>query len=216
MDIHAPDKPVHSFKDFAIHIAIVTIGILIALSLEGVEEFVHDRTLVRETRENFRAELENDLDHDQREYLRIRASDTLLKQLVKDLPDLQRNHPDQIRARVDAIQNPGYVFTQTSWQAALSSGALAHMSTEELLRDAGAFYDLVLYTQLQSRAGVAEDKAHAFFDSHPTLTPADLSEGAERILMFSRQQSSLVYYEVQIHEDLAKALGKPQDRPYNP
>ena len=38
MDIHAPDKPVHSLREFFIHIAIVTIGILIALGLEGVRE----------------------------------------------------------------------------------------------------------------------------------------------------------------------------------
>ena len=33
MDIHPPEGPVHSFKDFLFHLLTVTIGILIALSL---------------------------------------------------------------------------------------------------------------------------------------------------------------------------------------
>ena len=57
MDIHPPEGPTNSLKDFAIHIVVVTIGILIALGLEGVREMVYAHTLVRETRENFRREI---------------------------------------------------------------------------------------------------------------------------------------------------------------
>jgi hypothetical protein len=58
MDIHAPEGPTHSFKDFLIHIVIVTIGILIALGLEGVRETVYEHRIVRDARENFHAELQ--------------------------------------------------------------------------------------------------------------------------------------------------------------
>ncbi len=63
MEIHGPDKAVHSWKDFGIHIAIVTIGILIALSLEGVRETVHEHRLVRDARDTFRVELQMDQKH---------------------------------------------------------------------------------------------------------------------------------------------------------
>ena len=82
MDIHAPERPIRSIKEFGIHIAIVTIGILIALSLEGIREWVHDTRLVHETIANFREELEVDWVHDTDELKRVREADELLKSLV--------------------------------------------------------------------------------------------------------------------------------------
>ena len=58
MEIHGPEGPTNSFKDFAIHIVIVTIGILIALGLEGVRETIYEHRTVRDARENFQAEFQ--------------------------------------------------------------------------------------------------------------------------------------------------------------
>ena len=38
MEIHAPDKPILTVTEAVVHLLIVTIGILIALSLEGALE----------------------------------------------------------------------------------------------------------------------------------------------------------------------------------
>ena len=51
MEIHGPEGPTNSFKDFAIHIVIVTIGILIALGLEGIRESIYEHRIVRDARE---------------------------------------------------------------------------------------------------------------------------------------------------------------------
>ena len=56
MDIHPP-HPIHTWRDFGIQLVTITAGILIALSLEGVRESIHDRALVREARENIRREI---------------------------------------------------------------------------------------------------------------------------------------------------------------
>ena len=56
MDIHPP-HPIHTWKDFGIQLVTITAGILIALSLEGVRESIHDRAIVREARENIRREI---------------------------------------------------------------------------------------------------------------------------------------------------------------
>jgi len=58
LEIHAPDKPILTIKEAAVHLLIVTAGILIALSLEGGVEWVHHRTLVREARQVMREEIE--------------------------------------------------------------------------------------------------------------------------------------------------------------
>jgi hypothetical protein len=59
MEIHAPDKPILTLKETIVHLAIVTAGILIALSLEGALEWQHHRSLVREARANIATEIED-------------------------------------------------------------------------------------------------------------------------------------------------------------
>ena len=46
LDVHPPHEKVHGFKDFLLHILTITIGLLIALSLEGCVEWRHHRHLV--------------------------------------------------------------------------------------------------------------------------------------------------------------------------
>jgi hypothetical protein len=43
LEIHAPQKTVHTWKDFFIHIATIVVGLLIAVSLEQTVEFFHHR-----------------------------------------------------------------------------------------------------------------------------------------------------------------------------
>ena len=51
MEIHAPHKPILTITEALVHLAIVTVGILIALSLEGARQWHEHRNLVAETRE---------------------------------------------------------------------------------------------------------------------------------------------------------------------
>jgi len=57
MEIHHPDKPIHSKKDFIVHMLTVVLGILIALGFEAMVQWGHHRALVREARENLAAEI---------------------------------------------------------------------------------------------------------------------------------------------------------------
>jgi hypothetical protein len=59
MEIHAPEKPILTIKEAVVHLSIVTVGILIALSLEGIVEWRHHRSLIREARENIAAEIQD-------------------------------------------------------------------------------------------------------------------------------------------------------------
>jgi len=61
MEIHAPEKPILTVKEALVHLSIVTAGILIALSLEGLVEYVHHRTVVREARQILKDEIEENL-----------------------------------------------------------------------------------------------------------------------------------------------------------
>ncbi len=206
MDIHAPDKPLHNVKDFAIHIAVVTIGILIALGLEGLREVVHDHALVRETRENFTLELEKDRTAARLELERDQQVFAMLNQLVQDLPALERDHPEQISARLAQVSNAGYFLPADTWQAALSTGALAHFSPAELSKYSLAFYAIRAYSEVQRSSRPNEERARAFFAARTTYSPAELAEGTERLILFQHSQEGLVQVCGEMQAELDKVL----------
>jgi hypothetical protein len=50
LDVHAPHGPTHSWQDFLGHIAAIAIGLLLALALEKLVEYVHERHQLTEAR----------------------------------------------------------------------------------------------------------------------------------------------------------------------
>jgi hypothetical protein len=58
VEVHAPEHPILTLKQAAVHLAIVTAGVLIALSFEGILEWSHHRSLVREAKANLTSELQ--------------------------------------------------------------------------------------------------------------------------------------------------------------
>ena len=60
LDVHAPHEAIHTWKNFFIHLATISIGLLIAIGLEQTVEYVHHRHQVAELMQKLRAEtLEN-------------------------------------------------------------------------------------------------------------------------------------------------------------
>lgn len=58
MDIEGPHKPIESVKDFFLHLFTITIGILIALTLEALVHDHHEKALVRESVVSLDAEVQ--------------------------------------------------------------------------------------------------------------------------------------------------------------
>ncbi|MGB6110982.1 MAG: hypothetical protein WBG35_07645, partial [Acidobacteriaceae bacterium] len=52
MDIEPPHGPIETWRDFFVHLVIITLGLLIALALEGVVGYIHERHLVHEANAN--------------------------------------------------------------------------------------------------------------------------------------------------------------------
>jgi hypothetical protein len=205
MDIHAPHEPVRALRDFVIHIAIVTIGILIALSLEGLRETIHDHHLVRDARSNFRRELEIDSRNIGLELSATRKAGKDIERLASAFPGLAQT-PGELDRRLDTIRNPFYFLILDSWQTALSTGALARMSSDEVEQYAGAEYKIRIYTALQNETRSAQDRAISFLRAHPNPTAADLAEGTERLFLWSRSQNSLVFVGDQTEGSINAAL----------
>lgn len=60
LDVHVP-HPTHSWKDFLIHIATISVGLLIAVGLEQGVEILHHRHQAARLEEDMRAEAAQNL-----------------------------------------------------------------------------------------------------------------------------------------------------------
>lgn len=60
LDVHAPHETIHTLKDCLIHIAAITIGLLIAVGLEQTVEFLHHRHQRLQLEEQLREVLSDD------------------------------------------------------------------------------------------------------------------------------------------------------------
>ena len=206
MEIHAPEGPVNSVKDFLVHISIVTVGILIALGLEGLREAVHNRHLVRETRESVHTEMGYDLDHAALECGRVTRYRDALKRLVDAMPGLAQDHQAAFRQELNSDRNPGYVLVANSWEAALSTGVLAHMPPAEVAAYAYGAEGMRVYAAQQIEARTAEAHAKAFVAAHPTPTADQIAQEMEDLQLFFNAEDGLAYYCPQMQEDLARAM----------
>jgi hypothetical protein len=208
MDIHGPAGPTRSLKDFAVHIGIVTIGILIALSLEGIRETIYVHRAVREARENFRVEIGENQKNIRRELENARAMQAQIQKIVVDLPDL-RQHPDQFAARIAMIKPSFYFFSSSRWDSALSTGALGHMKVEEINRYAASNFLVHDYSALEAQASPAWLGLEAYFAARPTLSPQDLAGGIEKLLLFQGYVAAMIHVGEQLQSATDRGLIAP-------
>lgn len=150
MEIHAPHGPANTLRELLTHILIVTIGILIALGLEGLRETFHDHALVSEAREGFHAELLENRDKMVREIQNVRDTRKVLDTLLSSFLSLEQ-HPEEIPAGLDTIKPALYALRDTSWDAALSTGALARMKPREVALYGGASQASRMYSEQENR-----------------------------------------------------------------
>jgi hypothetical protein len=126
LEVHPPNEPVHGWRDFFIHLATITIGLLIALSLEGGVEFWQHRHLVHEAETSMQIEIE--------------ANARQLKGALEDVRKEQQFLKDDIAVMKKIITRPKVpnredmtvdfrirTFADVSWKTAQSTGALSYM-----------------------------------------------------------------------------------------
>jgi hypothetical protein len=150
MDIEGPDSPIRSIRDFATHIATVTIGILIALSLEALIEAHRNHELVEHTRADFRAEFTTNraaVLNDLKRTLAVKAE-------LEGLIGYGRARIAGQEAALPALQSTrAFSFvTTTAWETAVATQALIHMPFKEAGRISAAQSKQASLNALQSRA----------------------------------------------------------------
>jgi hypothetical protein len=127
LDVHAPHVSIQGWRDFLLHILTITIGLFIALSLEGSLSWLHRRHLVREAEANMQSEIHANANalkeaaadiHHQQEALAHDVS--VLNEIIKTGKTPQDGGM-QINFHLKTLNN-------LSWKTAQSTDALSLMS----------------------------------------------------------------------------------------
>jgi hypothetical protein len=180
MDIHAPIGRIESFKEIAKHVLIVTIGILIALGLEGIRESWREHVAISDTRDRFNAELSFDREHLKLDQENVRQTDAQLDQIIADMPRLSKS-PEELDKRVRELKLSFYFFSTNAWETAMSSGVLAHMRTDELDRYVEAYLGIRNYKDLSSSTIPQWVAVESYFQSRHSYTPSEVAAGEEKL-----------------------------------
>lgn len=182
MEIHPP-RHIGSLNDFFKELFTITIGILIALSLEGLVEWHHHRELAHEARANIMSELTDN----RRELIN---QEQALKQMQHEAETLVAEVHRVEENRKAPNQQATLTWTlaelhSTSWDAATRTGAISYMPYSEVQRYT-VVYDLQRsFTDLEQRAfGAAldvEGLATLTQRKQETLSAAELFDAERRI-----------------------------------
>jgi hypothetical protein len=131
VEVHPPQSPIHSVKDFMLHLLAITIGLLIALGLEASVEWMHHRHLVREAKENIAQEIHDNAESLAKEMNSLPLEEKQLEKLLTVVSEEEKGGaatPDQHLVWSVARLN------DSSWNTAFSTGAVGHMGYGEVRR----------------------------------------------------------------------------------
>jgi hypothetical protein len=149
MDIHPPHGPIHSKKDFLLHLLTITIGILIALSLEGIVEWRHHRALVHEAEENLRNEIldnKKELDGKLKTIPEREKERQHILDVIRDVLSRKKLHEVQINLTSNHSD-----LSVASWNTAEHTGALALMGYAQVKKYSEAYGAQQQFNQLQDK-----------------------------------------------------------------
>ena len=163
LDLHPLRAAAHTWKDFLIHIATISVGLLIAISLEQTVEYFHHRHQVAETREALRLEREGNIRVFAESVSEFHRQTAALINNIIVLRYVQQ-HPGTQEARLPGILVWHAIpsrYSDSAWRTAQQSNVTALMPQDEVRK----------YAALYARI---EDAANAFAVVWPTIVRARL------------------------------------------
>jgi len=161
MEIHAPNEPIHTKKDFFIHLFTITIGLLIALSLEGLVEYIHHRHLVAEARANIRQELDQNHTAAQGDLVLLQKNIDLQESNIQAIHKLQA-HTKDFHGSVTNTMSFNSI-EDAAWRTARDTGALSFMPYDEVQRYSDIYMLAGIVNNQAVTTGTADFNAHAAF-----------------------------------------------------
>jgi hypothetical protein len=126
IDVHPPHEPIHGWRDFFLHLTTITIGLLIALSLEGCVEWQHHRHLVHEAEASLRTEIQSNESGLSNVLADVHNQQSILKHDVVVLDQMIKDPKAKIHEHM-SVNFHIVGFDDVSWKTAQTTGALSYM-----------------------------------------------------------------------------------------
>jgi hypothetical protein len=181
MDLHAPEGPIRSLKDFATHLCVVTVGILIALGLEQLVEAHHRAQLGEEAVSGFRHELTDNR--------------TQVTEVLDSLPKMREQVQRQVEqlsaaagggggAVPSLMKYPGVSFdlvSVASWDTAVVTQGLAELPYDAVKRYSEAYGSMRVFMEEEKVMFDAWTEMHAFGEDPSQLAPEQKRALIERL-----------------------------------
>jgi hypothetical protein len=126
LDVHAPHEPVHGVRDFLLHLFTITVGLFIALSLEGLVEWQHHRHLAHDAEASLHAEITSNASGIDGVLADLHKKQDALKHdvVVLNYVLAKKAYPKDKDMSVDFRI---VTFDNVSWKTAESTDALSYM-----------------------------------------------------------------------------------------
>jgi hypothetical protein len=132
LDVHAPHEPIHGWRDFFIHLATITIGLLIALTLEWCVEWQHHRHLAHQTKVSLGNEIRGNAKEVQ---VALGDLQKMLDQLKGDVAVLNTILANPKKPNREDIRFDYKIrwFNDVRWRTAQTTTALSYIPYDEAL-----------------------------------------------------------------------------------
>ena len=135
MDVHAPHHPIGGWKDFFVHLITISVGLLIAVGIEGCVELHREHKLVREARETMREEIQHNSDKMKEAVVTLDKQTETMKKNIATLSHIQENPKDKAAQDAQIDANFSIIgLRDTAWKTAQATGALSFMPYAEAQR----------------------------------------------------------------------------------
>jgi hypothetical protein len=177
LEVHPPHEDVHTWRQLFIHIAAISIGLLIAIGLEQTVVYFHHRHQLQEARRELAAELEEN-----RRVLakNLDAVQKMTADLDADMALLRaaQTSPSLIGSKL--VYGVGNIYwpKDGTWQAVKQNGSLGLMAHDELHYYVYIYEDIAIIMEQLNELGVRMELPGAIARRSPdgNLTPRDIEE----------------------------------------
>jgi len=200
MEVHRPKAPIHSVREFLIELVTIVVGVLIALSFEGMREWQHNRSLASEARAMIVRELTDNKSSVDDDLKKAAKREQDVSQALRYVNDRLQNGTSSIHAL--GLNVDWGDLRRSGWSTAQQMGALGHMTYADVQKYAAA-HDLQDLYQSQQR------RSFEHFSDALVMVPAVFASAPARPdLERFRDQLLVMHADLYVERQLATQLSE--------
>ena len=172
LDVHPPEHRIGGARDFLLHLATITVGLLIALGLENSVEALHHRNQRHEAEDKIREEIRHNLESLAKAAPGLEQERATMHRFIAEMRAIQAGRPSGQQELQLAFHEEE--IPDAAWRTASSTGVLGYMPYEEVERFADAYREQALLQAMAQRALTDYLELTPMIDGKPTKDDASL------------------------------------------